>query len=672
MNIFKQSSWAGFFVAVSIFILPFVYSRHLFYAGVNSKVFFWLFVVVLAGFFCVYKIWVRGLPVYIDVYYRPLLVSIIALLFVLFLSSFFGVYLEQSLFSNIIRSTGVLFLTLIVFLSWWTATFLSQEDWSLVRWAVALSASVASFLMILGVEGLGFSGRLFGFINLDIAGLSFANTTFAGVYLFLAFIFTVIEWLRSDSYKAKKVLIGLLIIQFLSPIFINLGILLGRVPLSELSNPAMFLGSARATSATLFLFLIWIFGLFVLKKFLGQRQKLIWSVWTGFFIVFICASVFLLFSQGSFVQEKYIESSTAARLIVWNVGLEAFKDRPLLGWGPENFSFGFVGNFNNALYLKENLGETWFDRAHNVLVDILVSVGILGLLAHLILIIVFIFTLIKSYKRKFLTDIETMVLAMLPLWHFLQLQTGFDTVASYALGGVIIGYVLWLEGQLYSGRKIILDFTTRKIIAIVLLLLVSVGFYRLILDEYIRQRSLSRIFQTNDSQKQIEYIHSSLDGAVGFESIRLSLNSLIDGTFYQLPKLNSSQQQYFLLSVVNQINVYEYYLKEYIKIQPNDYRARMNYAYLLTLKNGFGGENKLDEVEVLVGNSYKMSPNHPLTYVLHSLIYLYQGEIKIALEKINEGINLNPEIEFTKEVKNHILRQENTLPEIALLHLRNM
>ena len=674
MNILKNTSIAGVFTAVSVFLLPFVFSRNLFYAGVNAKVFFWLTIITIAGFFCVYKIWVsKKVVIKTNLIERALLLSIFLFLSAFFLSGIFGVYFKQSLFSDIIRNTGIIFLVYIAFMAWWLSVFLSQNDWSLVRRAVALSASVVSFLMILGVEGLGFSGRLFGVINLDIPGLSFANTTFAGIYLFLAFVLTIVEWLRAESgSRIRKIISGLLLIQFLSPLFINLALLLGKISIFDISSPAIILGSARASSATVFIFIVWFVGVLFIKKIFINKTSILWGVWTSIFMVSVFGAIFLLFTPGSFIQEKYIEESTAARLIVWDIGFESFKDRPLLGWGPENFRFGFEQNFDNRLYLKENLKEIWFDRAHNVFVDTLVSVGIIGLLAYLVVIIAFIYVIRKGYKRGLINDIEMLILTTLPLWHFLQLQTGFDTVASYALGGVIIGYGLWIENETYTGSEFSLTVHKKRIVSMLILLLFLLGFYLLVINSYSRQRSMTRIFQTDDTQKQIKYINSSLIGGVDFEPMRLGFSSLINGMFDQLPKLSQVEQNNLTSLTLLHVNEYEKYIENYILINPTDYRARMNYVYLLLLKTSFGASDHLVKAEDIVVKSYDLSPSHPLTYALHALVYLYSGKIDEAKIKIDEGIALNPNIEFTQEIKDYILKQEANFPEITIIKLRNL
>ena len=64
------------------------------------------------------------------------------------------------------------------------------------------------------------------------------------------------------------------------------------------------------------------------------------------------------------------------RLLLWGQSLKIFKERPIFGWGPENFSIALEKH-----YLPQF--EVWYDRAHNVFFDYLTQTGILGLLSYL-------------------------------------------------------------------------------------------------------------------------------------------------------------------------------------------------------------------------------------------------------------------------------------------------
>lgn len=72
--------------------------------------------------------------------------------------------------------------------------------------------------------------------------------------------------------------------------------------------------------------------------------------------------------------------STAARAVIWDAVLTLIRRRPLLGHGPDSLQLIFPGVYPPQLVYY--LGRDFFvDRAHNLLLDWLVSAGILGLVA---------------------------------------------------------------------------------------------------------------------------------------------------------------------------------------------------------------------------------------------------------------------------------------------------
>src|SRR3989344_2343923 len=75
-----------------------------------------------------------------------------------------------------------------------------------------------------------------------------------------------------------------------------------------------------------------------------------------------------------------IASSTVqSRFLIWGIAVQAFKERPFFGWGPDNFIIPYAKYYNPNLYGN----EPWFDRAHNMLLEWLVAGGAVGFLLYL-------------------------------------------------------------------------------------------------------------------------------------------------------------------------------------------------------------------------------------------------------------------------------------------------
>lgn len=655
----------GVLTALFIGVFPFVAYERLFYGSVNAKYFFLLtFVAFLVLWFC-YRLYTGKQA--LSFKGRWLLLLSTLTLGVSYLAGLWGVFPERSFFAELLRSTGLFYLTYIGLLAFVTSEMLQAQDWALVRRIIALSTALFAFLTLLGKQGLGLSGEV-GSINLDLVGLTLGNETFAGIYLLLGLAITLIELFRATATRERIMFGGLMLLQLLSPLLFNTIAFLGA-PEQLFADPSTLIGTARASSVAAAFLLTYILGVLALKQWGSARFKTYgYIAWAGAWLLTLGTIIILLFTPGSAVQERYIEESTAARIIVWEAGLEAFQERPLLGWGPENFRFALDHHFDNRLYLDENIGEIWFDRAHNLFVDTLVSVGALGLLLYVLLAVYAVVVATRAVRQNSISEMEGHILGALVAAHVLQLQTGFDTVGTYGLLGIIAGYLLWLERKM-NLSVLELSIPWRRTAAALLALAVIGLSVPSLFAEYLQQKALFNIFTTSNTEQHKLYIGRVLAQQSDFEAFRLSSASLVKGI---LTKLGTGQVDRATLAAYGEeLTLYENFLRTYIADHPEDYRTRMNFANVLFLKTILG-DNKLAEAKEVIAASYALSPENPLTYVMAALAELYSGNIKEAQTLIEQGIGLNSDIEYTKEIRDRINKQVANFPNITVIPLENL
>ncbi len=659
-------SFPGILFASFAFVLPFVTSRHLFFGAINAKYFFIVgSVSLLALVFC----YLLAAKKHTFVFGRRWLVAALGVfLGALAVSAVLGVYPERSFFSDIQRSSGVLFLAYVLLMAWLAGEMLRERDWVLVRRAVIASSALLALWTILGTQGLGFSGRILT-VNLDIVGATLANETFAGAYLLLGFVITLVEFFRAQERRVRYVIGAAAILQFVSPLLFNVKALGSLQALA--GNPFMLVGGARASSITVFLVLSYVAGYLAIKRFVpAATVKRALYGWGAVWLMGIVALVGLLFVEGSPVQEQYIQESTAARIIVWDSGFRAFAEHPLFGWGPENFRFAFERYFDSRLYLDENLGEIWFDRAHNLVVDTLVTTGIMGAATLLLLWGCFMWIVVRAGRTGLITSLEAQLWGVLVVAHFLQLQTSFDTVATYALTGLILGYGIWLEQRMLS-TKSPLPRRYEKGVAGALAALVLVASFFALFGEYNRQNALFSIFTTRDSERQIELIHTALARQSSFESLRFASASFRKGFLEQLATSQRDARSALLEHGEEQFKVYEEYLRGYAEHNPHDYRAHINLAYHLLMQTSLGDDH-LTEARDIIEKSYALSPQNPLTHVLDGITSLYGGDLKAAEAKILQAIDANPDTPFSKDMLAYLNNQKKSFPTIKVLNLENL
>lgn len=136
------------------------------------------------------------------------------------------------------------------------------------------------------------------------------------------------------------------------------------------------------------------------------------------------------------------DGTFTSRLLNIKMAIEGFKDRPILGWGQDNYFYVFANHNDSRMYAQ----ETWFDRTHNVFMDWLIAAGVLGLLAYLALYFSAIWTMwfskyTKSHKNTKQEFIEKTLLTGLLVAYFIHNIFVFDNLVSYILFFIVLAYI---------------------------------------------------------------------------------------------------------------------------------------------------------------------------------------------------------------------------------------
>ncbi len=650
------------------FLFPFIVSHRLFYAAVNVKTFFIVWVMLIIGIFFVYFVFDSKNRATLNILHRKsyVLWSFVALLAVYLISSIFGVNVEQSIFSDILRGTGVYFLVTLFLLAYMFSAVLTKKDFSFIGKSIILSSALFSLSYFL-------TTYIFPGLKAVVTSpeLLFGNSTFAGAFIMFGVGLTVLA-LGELNYKTKTfwALVLALFVQVLNPIIINLEILSGVHSFgSILNNPFIILGDAQASSATVFLIILYALGRYFIKNIVPAiKQNVAFSVFSVVTGILVVVPLIMVFIPDSVIQRKYVEHSSSARVIVWQGAMEAIKERPFFGWGPENFDVAIQGHFDNRLFQKENLNEIWFDRAHNVFLDTLIDVGFIGLTIWLTLLFFMGRIFYLAQKQNLISENQAHFLIVILFANLLQLQTSFQVASTYLFIFILAGYALYFEKQIHPPVEEY-SLSVKKGIAVVLSVVMLFITYQLLMKEEPRQHSIVDAFSIKNEQARNEKIVRALSRGSSFETLRLLSGSFIKGFLVQMGEGNLTREGLDLNK--KELKLYEGYLKDYVVKFPYHYRARVNLAYVYMLETILG-DKKIDEARAILQEAYALSPENPLTHGLEALAILYSGNIVEAEKKVMEGIALNPDIRFSNKVLEHINKQKKTFPEITFMKLENL
>ena len=139
------------------------------------------------------------------------------------------------------------------------------------------------------------------------------------------------------------------------------------------------------------------------------------------------------------------DPSTISRLISLEVSGRAFVAHPVFGYGPEQFLVAYSRNFDPKQLAYE---QSWMDRSHNKLADVLVMQGLVGLLAYLAIFVTAGWLLYDALKRNKLDTPAGLLTAALFVAYFVQNLFLFDMPASYMLFYAVLAWVTFLAQEM--------------------------------------------------------------------------------------------------------------------------------------------------------------------------------------------------------------------------------
>ena len=215
-------------------------------------------------------------------------------------------------------------------------------------------------------------------------------------------------------------------------------------------------GAVVGLGAALFVFAIWYSGWGSMKV----------ARWAGYVMLVgaVAALVFLLAARTTSALDPVVESSAMlkrlstmslddssikGRTLSAEAGIRAFQERPLLGWGPENYTVAWGKH-----YESESPPRELFDQAHSKPVEELTTKGALGLISYLLIwcamamVVLRLFRAENGYQQLFVAIFGVTLVA-----YFVQNLFLFDTPTTVMLFCVLAAFTVAEEQRLKAGEK---------------------------------------------------------------------------------------------------------------------------------------------------------------------------------------------------------------------------
>ena len=336
------------------------------------------------------------------------------------LSTFFGVDPYHSFWDNHERMLGLF--TIIHFVIYYficTAMFRTWSDW---KWALrgfllaGSGVTLVAFLqtqnpMLLLNQGAGRVASTLG------------NAIYVGGYglflVFVAFLLAIRE--KNNVWRIVEICLGLL--AFLGMFWSG--------------TRGSILGFVAGAAAAIIGYII------VLKNHPKIRRSLIGVAIFGMVLISLLygfrgtAFVDNLPAIGRAVNTTFADVKASPRWIAWTIAIQSWKEMPIFGWGPNNFFYAFNEHYNPRS-LDFGYGETWFDNAHNIIVNTLAVQGTFGILTYLAIFVIGVWSLIVARRRSGLNVHLVVIGSAFLVAHLVGNVTVFENPTSY------LYFMFWL------------------------------------------------------------------------------------------------------------------------------------------------------------------------------------------------------------------------------------
>lgn len=606
-------------IVIGLFLIPFtpfLVSSSFFFPFITTKAFFFRTIVEI-----IFTSWL--LLAFLDVNYRPkkslILSAILCFLVVIGLADLLGVEPARSFWSNFERMEG--FVTLLHLGAFFVVigSVFSESDWK-KWWNTSL---VASFLMVLycllQITGLKTINQ--GGVRVDG---TLGNAIYLAVYmLFHAFIAILFIWREWKNVTLRWVY-GLLILAQIFILYFTatrgaiIGFLAGLLVVGVLNLRNKDNPGVRKTSLALLSGLVLLIGIF----------------WVARDTSFVASSPVL----SRFANITTQELTSGGRSFVWPMAWEGFKDRPILGWGQENFNYVFNKYYDPEMFRL----EPWFDRAHNIFLDWAVAGGALGLLSYLSLYL----ALLLGIWRKASPEVsqadfsytEKSILTGLITAYFFHNFFVFDHLVSYVFFFSLLAYVYGRNGGELFWKRSISETGVKKIAlpAVLILLVLSLYFVNIkpIMGNVFLIEALKAVQTPGQMSKVSGYFQKS------YRASKLGRAEVIDHLSMRSLQVFTSD-----ISMEEKNDLFVFAKDAIIKqtqIQENDAR------YELLAGSFLSSVGLLDEALEHLGRAKELMPGKQQIYFEIGAVYINKKEPALALEAFRQAYEMAPDYDEAK------------------------
>lgn len=317
---------------------------------------------------------------------------------------------------------------------------------------------------------------------------------------------------------------------------------------------------------------------------------------------------------------------------IWPTAIKGAIERPLTGWGQENFSYVFNKHYQPGMWNQEQ----WFDRAHNQFLDWMIAGGFPAFLLYIALFGLAAWTIIRS--RELTVPQQAALLGLLAAYAFNNLFV-FDNLTSSLYFFSVLAFVYGLSQNSLPGRAWLSRPVGHHGVAIaaplVVILVATLG-WALNAQGLARAGTLVKtISDTSDPAATLANFKLALapgawpGGALGYQETTEQLLTFSGNSIASSQASNEIKSEYYTTSIDA--------MQRLIDQREGDARIEL-------FASGFYGQfGKLSEALAHAQKALALSPRKQQILFQLGLVYVNSGELEKALEAFKQAYESAPE-----------------------------
>lgn len=479
--------------------------------------------------------------------------------------------------------------------------------------------------MVMGFYALLQGLQLFGLHPSSQSGAradtSFGNATYLAVYMLVNIFLTLYMLVRGRQGTGMQVTYGIALVLQFAGLYLTetRGALLGLI-------------------GGLIVAMIWVALMGRQAQWRSLRR---WSLGGLVAMVFIIGGFLALRSAdmlpksgtlGRLASISLSDTTTSARLFsIWPMAFKGAAERPLVGWGQENFSYVFNAHYTPSMWNQEQ----WFDRAHNQFLDWLIAGGFPAFVLYTSLYALIVIVIIRS--RELSVPQQAVLLGLVAGFAFNNLFV-FDNLMSSVYFFAILAFAHGLSQREMPHGWYARPLSTHgvAIAAPVVVIAIAVGGWALNAPGLARANTLVRTLASAQDQNAsyTGYTWSLGSGTwpgtfLGTQETVEQLANYAGGTVAQSSASNEIKQKFFELSTGS--------LKDLMAVRRDDARLEL---FASGLYAQFG---QVTEAIAHAQRALALSPGKQQILFQLGLTYVNANDTQKALKAFKQAYDEAPE-----------------------------